>query len=490
MAKILIANRGEIACRVIRTAQRMGHKTVAVYSDADTDAKHVKMADEAYNIGQAPSNESYLVMEKIIEVARNTGVDMIHPGYGFLSENATFAEALAANNITFIGPSIQAIQTMGSKLEAKAAVKDFDIPMVPGTESAIENVEEAKQIASTIGFPILIKASAGGGGKGMRLVENMDSFEQQMEMAISEAESAFGDGAVFIEKFVENPRHIEVQILADNFGNVIHINERECSIQRRHQKVVEEAPGSQITPALRKKLGEAAINVAKSCQYSGAGTVEFLMDKDQNFYFLEMNTRLQVEHPVTEMITGIDLVEEQILIAQNQTLRYKQEDIQINGHAIELRIYAENARDNFLPSIGTLETYQKPIYDFVRVDDAYEEGQTIPIYYDPMIAKLIVWGPTRQTAIERMQAAIAAYKIDGLETTLEFGSFVMQHPAFVSGAFDTKFVQTHYSMDTLQASKISSFNIASVLASKLVREIETEPSFIEDQYTEHWRTKV
>ncbi len=360
MKKILVANRGEIAIRVMKTAKNMGIKTVAVYSDIDRNAPHVKFADEAINIGGNPSNQSYLLGDKIIEVAKKLNVDGIHPGYGFLSENAEFAEKVEKNNLIFIGPKSKSIKMMGDKLAAKDAVKNYDIPMVPGIDKAITNVEKAKKIAVEIGFPVLIKAAAGGGGKGMRIVENIKELPSQMERAISEATSAFGDGSVFIEKYVTSPRHIEIQVLADMHGNVIHLFERECSIQRRHQKVVEEAPSSILTPEMREKMGEAAINVARSCDYVGAGTVEFLVDNKMNFYFLEMNTRLQVEHPVTEFITGIDLVEQQIKVAQGEKLSIQQEDLNINGHAIELRVYAEDSLNDFLPNVGKLKTYKIP----------------------------------------------------------------------------------------------------------------------------------
>lgn len=350
--KILIANRGEIALRIMKTAKNMGIATVAVYSEADRDAPHVKFADEAVCIGPPPSNESYLLGDNIIEIAKELSVNAIHPGYGFLSENADFAEKVEESGMVFIGPKSHAIRVMGSKLAAKDTVKAYGIPMVPGTDDAITDVKAAKDIAKEIGFPILIKASAGGGGKGMRIVENEKEFEEQMKRAISEAENAFGDGSVFIEKFVTSPRHIEIQILADNYGNTVHLFERDCSIQRRHQKVVEEAPSSVLTPKLREQMGAAAVKVAKSCDYVGAGTVEFLLDENLNFYFLEMNTRLQVEHPVTELITGLDLVEQQIHIANGQKLAFTQEDLNITGHAFELRVYAEDPLNNFMPSVG------------------------------------------------------------------------------------------------------------------------------------------
>ncbi len=464
MKKILVANRGEIALRVMKTIQKMGIKTVAVFSEADRNAPHVKFADEAVCIGEAPSNQSYLLGDKIIEVAKNLKVDGLHPGYGFLSENAAFAEKVEKNKITWIGPGSKAIKIMGSKLAAKDAVKAYDIPMVPGIDEAITDTKKAKEIAKDIGFPILIKASAGGGGKGMRVVEKEEELEDQMKRAISEAESAFGDGAVFIEKYVASPRHIEIQILADTHGNNLHLFERECSIQRRHQKVVEEAPSVVLDEALRKKMGEAAVKVAKSCDYVGAGTVEFLLDENKNFYFLEMNTRLQVEHPVTEFITGIDLVEEQINIARGEKLAFKQEDLKIKGHAMELRVYAENPLDDFLPSVGKLEKYQLPSGENIRIDNGFEEGMDVPIYYDPMLSKLITYGKTREEAIQLMIDAINNYLVEGVETTLSFGKFVMEHEAFRSGDFDTHFVKKYYSAEKLENETKEEAKLAALIA--------------------------
>jgi len=450
MKKILIANRGEIALRVMRTARRMGIATVAIYSEVDHDAPHVLFADEAVCVGPAPSSESYLQMDTIIKVAQAKGVDGIHPGYGFLSENATFARKVEEAGLTFIGPSAHSIEVMGSKLAAKEAVKQYDIPMVPGTEDAVESVDEIREIANDIGFPILIKASAGGGGKGMRIVEKAADLEEQMQRAISEATSAFGDGSVFIEKYVTSPRHIEIQVLADNYGNTIHLFERECSVQRRHQKVVEEAPSAVLTPEVRAAMGADAVKVAKACDYRGAGTVEFLLDDQMNYYFLEMNTRLQVEHPVTELISGVDLVEQQIRVARGEHLAIQQEDLTIKGHAMELRVYAEDPYNNFLPSIGTLERYDPPVGEGIRLDDGYREGMQIPIYYDPMIAKLVTYGETRMEAITKMIEAIGDFDIQGLETTLSFGQFVMQHPAFTSGKFDTHFVKNYFTPEQLK----------------------------------------
>lgn len=464
MKKILIANRGEIAIRVMKTAKRMGIKTVAVYSTADRNSPHVRFADEAVLIGKAPSNQSYLLGTKIIDVAKNLNVDAIHPGYGFLSENADFAEACEANNIIFIGPKSKAIKIMGSKLAAKEAVKHYDIPMVPGIDEAITDVDKAQAIAKEIGFPILIKASAGGGGKGMRVVEKASELESQMKRAISEATSAFGDGSVFIEKYVSSPRHIEIQVMADTHGNTIHLFERECSIQRRHQKVVEEAPSSVLTPELRSKMGEAAIKVAQACDYVGAGTVEFLLDEQLNFYFLEMNTRLQVEHPVTELITNTDLVELQIRVARGEVLPITQNDLNIKGHALELRVYAEDPLHDFLPSVGNLEVYQLPKGDHIRVDNGFEEGMDIPIYYDPMLAKLITYGETRAEAIEEMLNAINNYHVEGIETTLPFGTFVCEHEAFRSGNFDTHFVKKYYSADKIKEQHKEEAHLAALIA--------------------------
>ena len=466
MKKILVANRGEIAIRVMKTAQKMGIKTVAVFSTADRNAPHVKFADEAVCIGEPPSNQSYLKGDKIIEVAKQLNVDAIHPGYGFLSENASFAELCEDNSIIFIGPRSKAIKIMGSKLAAKAAVKAYNIPMVPGIDEAITDVKKATIIAKDIGFPILIKASAGGGGKGMRVVEKESDLESQMNRAISEATSAFGDGSVFIEKYITSPRHIEIQVMADSHGNILHFFERECSIQRRHQKVIEEAPSSVLSAELRNKMGEVAIKVAKSCDYLGAGTVEFLLDENHNFYFLEMNTRLQVEHPVTELITGTDLVELQIRVARGEALQIKQNHLKISGHALELRVYAEDPLNDFLPSVGHLDTYKIPSGKGIRVDNGFEEGMDIPIYYDPMLSKLITYGKTRHEAIQIMLKAIENYHIEGVQTTLPFGEYVCKHEAFKSGNFDTHFVKNYYSPEALKSEKEDEAKIAAIIALK------------------------
>ena len=474
MNKILVANRGEIAIRIMRTAQKMGIKTVAVYSTVDRNAPHVKFADEAVCIGEAPSISSYLNANRIIEMAKTLQADAIHPGYGFLSENAAFAELCETHGITFIGPKSKAIKIMGSKLAAKEAVSQYNIPLVPGIDEAITDTKKAKEIAKSIGFPVLIKASAGGGGKGMRIVEKESELEDQMKRAISEAHSAFGDGSVFIEKYVSSPRHIEIQIMADGHGNILHFFERECSIQRRHQKVIEEAPSSVLNPELRKKMGEAAVKVARSCDYLGAGTVEFLLDSHHNFYFLEMNTRLQVEHPVTELITGVDLVELQIRIARGEKLPMAQDDLNISGHALELRVYAEDPLNDFLPSVGHLKTYTLPSGPGIRVDNGFEQGMDIPIYYDPMISKLITYGKNREEAIQTMIDAISKYRIEGVETTLDFGKFVFEHHAFKSGRFDTHFVPKYYTPESIEQHKKNDAEMAALIAAKHYMEAQNK----------------
>jgi acetyl-CoA carboxylase biotin carboxylase subunit len=465
--KILIANRGEIAIRVMRTAKEMGIQTVAVYSEADRAAMHVRYADEAYLLGPPPSNQSYLLADKLIDIAKSCGADAIHPGYGFLSENASFSRKVQEAGMIFIGPDPDSIERMGSKIEAKQAVKDFGIPMVPGTDHAIDDIEEAKSVAKNAGYPVLIKASAGGGGKGMRVVNDESEIEEQMHRAMSEALSAFGDSSVFIEKYVTSPRHIEVQIMADRHGNVLYLFERECSIQRRHQKLVEEAPSAVVSPEMRKAMGESAVNVARACNYVGAGTVEFLVDDQLNYYFLEMNTRLQVEHPVTEFITGLDLVRLQILVANGEKLPITQEELKIHGHAIELRVTAEDPGNNFLPDVGRLNTYRRPQGAGVRVDDGYEEGMDIPIYYDPLLSKLIVHAETREKACERMIRAIDEYQISGVATTLPFGRFVMQHEAFLSGNFDTRFIENYFKPEMLKEANAEESALAAWFAGNL-----------------------
>lgn len=479
--KILVANRGEIALRIMRTAREMGIATVAVFSEADRTSPHVRYADEAVCLGAAPSSESYLNIDKILKACQDLHADAIHPGYGFLSENAGFAARVRNAGLIFIGPSPESIEIMGSKLAAKQAASKYNIPMVPGTPDAIDDRDEAKQIARGIGYPILIKASAGGGGKGMRVVENEAEFDEQMDRAVSEAKAAFGDGSVFIEKYITSPKHIEIQVLGDHHGNIIHLFERECSIQRRHQKVVEEAPSISITPEIREEMGRCAVDVARSCNYYGAGTVEFIMDEKKNFYFLEMNTRLQVEHPVTEMITGVDLVKEMILIAEGRPMAIAQEDLHIRGHAIEIRVYAEDAANHFLPDIGTLHTYVKPDGNGVRVDDGFEQGMEIPIYYDPMISKLITYGEDRETALRKMTRAIDEYQISGVQTTLSFCRFVMQHEAFVNGSFDTNFVSRYFHQDALSANAGYEEASLAALISVLLTNTSTERKPVQNE---------
>ncbi|WKN41982.1 acetyl-CoA carboxylase biotin carboxylase subunit [Tunicatimonas pelagia] len=481
--RILIANRGEIAVRIIRSARELGIETVAVYSDADRLAPHVQLADFAVNIGPALSAQSYLNIPNILKACQQTEADAIHPGYGFLSENAEFARRVEEAGIIFVGPSPSAISTMGSKLAAKAAVSAFDVPLVPGTDKPIENETEAKQIARKIGYPVLIKASAGGGGKGMRIVHSEDQLAEQMERAVSEATSAFGDGSVFIEKFITAPKHIEIQIVGDQHGNYAYLFERECSIQRRYQKVIEEAPSAIVSDKMREAMGQAAIEVARACQYEGAGTVEFVVGDDLKFYFLEMNTRLQVEHPVTELITGVDLVKEQIHIAEGHPLSFSQDDLTIRGHALEVRVYAEDPTNNFLPDTGTLQTYRCPQGPGVRVDDGIEQGMDISVYYDPMIAKLVTYGQDREEAIARMLRAIGEYQISGVATTLPFCRFVLQHPEFISGRFTTKFVDEYYQPENLTEELTSDEQtLAVALAGKLLLEQQQrskplEPTF-------------
>ncbi|MDQ2658059.1 MAG: acetyl-CoA carboxylase biotin carboxylase subunit [Bacteroidota bacterium] len=486
--KILIANRGEIALRIMRSAREMGIRTVAVFSEADRNALHVRYADESVCIGPPPSSESYLKAENILNAARELQADAVHPGYGFLSENAAFAAKCETAGLIFIGPSPAAIELMGSKLAAKAAVAKFGVPLVPGTAEPITDIPKAMAIAAEIGYPVLIKASAGGGGKGMRVVERESEFAQQMERAISEAKSAFGDGSVFIEKYVTRPRHIEFQIFGDQHENMVHLFERECSIQRRHQKVIEEAPSAILTPEKRKIMGEAAINVAKACNYVGAGTVEFILDENLDFYFLEMNTRLQVEHPVTEAITGLDLVKLQIKVAAGEKLPFTQNDLSIKGHAIEARVYAEDPANGFLPDIGNLKTYKRPQGHGVRVDDGFEQGMDIPFYYDPMIAKLICYAENREEAIHKMIRAIEEYEITGLQTTLGFCDFVMKHEAFRSANFDTNFVETHFKPTLLDRPSDENEALIAAMLSVLAKDQhKSNPVSQPSQQQSRWR---
>ncbi|CAI8301333.1 MAG: Acetyl-/propionyl-coenzyme A carboxylase alpha chain [Owenweeksia sp. TMED14] len=449
ISRLLIANRGEIALRIIRTAREMGITTVSIYSEVDKGSPHVYMADESYSVGEALSTSSYLNIDKVINVAKEANVDAIHPGYGFLSENSLFAEKVESAGFIFVGPSPNAIKIMGDKLSAKRAVSSFAVPLVPGTDFPVKDISQAKLEAKKIGFPIIIKASAGGGGKGMRIVNSINELDELFSLAVNEALKSFGNGDVFLEKYIMSPRHIEIQILSDSFGNFVHLFERDCSIQRRHQKVIEEAPSALLSDELRTSMGKAAINAGKSCDYVGAGTVEFIFDTSGSFYFLEMNTRLQVEHPVTECITGIDLVREQLRVANGEKLGFNQDDINVTGHALELRIYAEDSNNNFSPDTGVLSVYKRPQGPGIRVDDGIEEGQEVSIYYDPMIAKLIVTGPNREIAIERMVRAIEDYVIIGVENTLQFGKFVLTHPNFLNGDFNTHFIENHFKPEYL-----------------------------------------
>jgi propionyl-CoA carboxylase alpha chain len=447
--KILIANRGEIACRVIKTARRMGIATVAVYSAADRDALHVEMADESIHIGPAPASESYLVAEKIIAACKATGAEAVHPGYGFLSERASFCEVLEAEGIAFIGPKPKAIRAMGDKIESKKFANAASVSTVPGYLGVIEDAAHAEKIAGEIGYPVMIKASAGGGGKGMRIAWSSAEVRDGFERATSEAKSSFGDDRVFIEKFIVDPRHIEIQVLADSHGNTLYLGERECSIQRRNQKVVEEAPSPFLDAATRKAMGEQSVALAKAVDYQSAGTVEFIVDRDRNFYFLEMNTRLQVEHPVTELITGIDLVEQMIRVAAGELLSLKQDDIKLNGWAVESRLYAEDPYRNFLPSIGRLTRYRPPAEGrdgavIVRNDTGVYEGAEISMYYDPMVAKLCTWAPTRLEAIDAMSDALDGFTVDGIKHNVPFLASLMRHPRWREGRLSTGFIAEEY----------------------------------------------
>jgi propionyl-CoA carboxylase alpha chain len=477
--KVLIANRGEIALRVIHTCKELGIKTVAVYSRPDAHAPHVLHADESVFIGEAASSESYLVIDKIIDAVRQTGADAIHPGYGFLSENAAFAERCKKENIIFIGPEPKAIRLMGDKTKARTLVTKANIPTPPGLKTELHDIEEARSVADEIGYPILIKAAAGGGGKGMRIVHKKEEFEASIKAAKSEAKNAFGDDRIYIEKYLEEPRHVEFQIMADTHGHVLHVFDRECSVQRRHQKVIEEAPCALLTDELRAKMAEAAIKAAKACDYVGAGTIEFLVDKHLDFYFLEMNTRLQVEHPVTEMISGVDLVALQILVAEGKKLPFEQEDLTIQGHAIECRIYAEDPADNFLPSTGLLKKHRVPTGSGVRVDAGVEEGQQITIDYDPMISKLSVHGPNRESARKRMLRALDEYEIAGCKTTIPFCEFTLNHPAFIEAKYDTHFVPQHFTPATMQPEQeVAEVALAAALLKNL-NEHEPESKTVE-----------
>ncbi len=439
--KVLVANRGEIAVRIIRACRELGVATVAVYSEADRDSLHVSLADEAYCIGPALAKDSYLNMTNLISTATLVGADAVHPGYGFLAENADFAELCADCGLTFIGPSTDAILKMGDKTTARETMIEAGVPVVPGTDGIIEDIEEASNTAAEIGYPVIVKATAGGGGKGMRIVHNEDELRSAIALAQKEAEANFGNPGVYLEKFLVEPRHIEIQIIADQHGNVVHLGERDCSIQRRYQKLIEEAPSPALNPELREEMGAAAVQAARSVEYSGVGTVEFLLDKDNNFYFMEMNTRIQVEHPVTECITGIDLLKEQIRVAAGEPLSFSQEDVVIDGWSIECRINAERPEKNFMPSPGTIQFYLPPGGPGVRVDSACYPGYKISPYYDSMVAKLIVWGKDREEALERMTRALKEFAIDGVYTTIPFHLKLIKHPRFVEGDFHIQFLE-------------------------------------------------
>ncbi len=441
--KILIANRGEIAVRIIRACQELGIQTIAIYSEADREALHVQLADEAYCVGPTASKQSYLNIPNIMSVATSIGVDAIHPGYGFLSENADFAEVCAAVGVKFIGPNPNAIEKMGDKATAKATMKQANVPTVPGTDGLIQNEDEAVAVAHEIGYPVIIKATAGGGGKGIRIVQSEEELKQAISIAKTEAGSAFGNTGVYLEKYLVRPRHVEIQVLGDQFGNAIHLGERDCSVQRRLQKLVEESPSPALSSEIRAAMGTAAVAAAKAVQYEGAGTIEFLLDEDGSFYFMEMNTRIQVEHPVTEFVTSIDLVREQILIAAGNPISYRQEDVIQRGHAIECRINAEDPEKNFMPCPGPIVTYLPPGGFGVRVDSAAYQGYIVTPFYDSMIAKLIVWAPNRQEAIERMKRALGEFQIEGIQTTIPFHLRLLEHPAFVEGDINTRFLEIH-----------------------------------------------
>ncbi|HOP06157.1 MAG TPA: acetyl-CoA carboxylase biotin carboxylase subunit [candidate division Zixibacteria bacterium] len=442
--KILIANRGEIAIRIVRACRDLKIKSVAVFSDTDRTAFHVRLADQAYHIGPSPSSESYLVHDKIIDAAKRSGADAIHPGYGFLAENAAFAQRCEDEGIIFIGPKPETITLLGDKLQAREAAMKAGLPVVPGATIEQDDLASAAAEAEKVGYPILIKAAAGGGGKGMRVVETPDEFAEGLQRASSEAKNAFGDGRVFIERYLKRPRHIEIQILCDRHGHYLHLGERECSIQRRHQKVIEEAPSPVMTPELRERMGAAAVSIARQTGYIGAGTCEFMVSRDLEFFFLEVNTRLQVEHPVTELVTGLDLVREQIAIAEDRPLSFRQEDVVMKGHAIECRIYAEDPQNGFVPSTGRLTNYRIPAGPGVRVDSGVVTSNEIPIYYDPMIAKLCTWGQNREEAIDRMKRALREYRVSGVETTIGFHQTIMDNVKFTAGDLSTSFLAEEY----------------------------------------------
>ncbi len=480
--KILVANRGEIAVRIIRACRELGVKTVAVYSDADRKSLHVAIADEAYHIGGSAPAESYLAMDKIIDVAKRSGAEAIHPGFGFLSENEAFAKLCAKEKIIFIGPSAKAIRLMGDKITARKIAEDHNVPLVPGSQGAVSDVE-ASIIADEIGYPVMIKASAGGGGKGMRLVRSKKDFDSALRMARSEARSAFGDDSVFVERFIEQPRHVEIQVIGDSQGNILHLFERECSVQRRHQKVIEEAPSAAISARTRKKMGEVAVRIAKAVDYQGAGTVEFIMDQNQNFYFLEMNTRVQVEHPVTEMITGIDIVKWMIRIADGEKLPFKQSKIEMKGHALECRVYAEDPENNFMPSPGLLEYVRAPSGPGIRDDSSIYSGCEITPFYDPMLSKLIVWADTREGAIQKMSAALKEYIVLGVKTNIGFLIRVMDNEEFQKAKIDTGFIDRHPELLRPGTDQIK----AAVIAAGVASDEQNDTGVVEKKTVSNWK---
>lgn len=488
--KILVANRGEIAVRVMRSSREMGIETVAVYHEVDKEALFVHYADYAYKLSGDTPKSAYLDMEQIILIAKKSGAEAIHPGYGFLSERAEFAKKVAEAGIKFIGPKAESIEMMGSKTKAREIMIDAGVPVVPGTKEKITDIERAKSIANDLGFPILLKASAGGGGKGMRKVFDSADLEPSFDAAQREALKAFGDDAIYLEKFIENPKHIEIQVLADEHGNYVYLGERDCSIQRRHQKVIEEAPSSILDDDLRAQMGTVAINAAKACGYFNAGTIEFLLDKNRNFYFLEMNTRLQVEHPVTEMITGINLVKEQIKIAYGEKLQFTQDDVKLNGYAIECRIYAEDPFNNFLPDTGLIHYHRQPAGYGVRVDSGVEAGSEVTIHFDPMLSKLITYGKDRLEAISRMEMALRNYRIKGVKTVIPFLLAVMQHPEFRYGWFDTGFIEHSFDFETLEKMKAEHQEIVAAIAAYGLRMTQTaqKPSQVKPKISK-WKEK-
>jgi propionyl-CoA carboxylase alpha chain len=488
--RILVANRGEIAVRIMRTARDMGIETVAVFHKVDKETPFVQYADYAYELRGDTPKSAYLDIDQIIEVAKKSNSEAIHPGFGFLSENSKFAKACEDHAITFIGPKPYAIDVMGNKTAARELMAEAGVPIVPGTKEKISDNSRAAEIAKEVGYPILLKAAAGGGGKGMRKVADESELASALEGAQREALNAFGDDSVYIEKFIENPKHIEIQILADAYGNCIHLGERDCSIQRRHQKVIEEAPSSVLDEDTRQKMGEVAINAAKACDYVNAGTIEFLFDKNKNFYFLEMNTRLQVEHPVTEMVTGINLVKEQILIAYGEELRFKQEDIKINGHAVECRIYAEDPFNNFMPDTGKISYLRQPGGYGVRIDSGIESGTEVSIHFDPMLAKLVTWGQDRISAVSRMEGALRNYRVKGVKTVIPFLLSVMQHPEFRYGYFDTGFIEHSFDFDVLDKMKAEHDELIAAIAAygyRMTKQQKT-PGIVKPQISK-WKEK-